>query len=271
MEAVLAFNEVDDAIDADGWGDLYTAPQKKMDKKARAMVQLAIEEELQSIIEDCKTTKEVWDTLEKLYAGSSITRRVHLRRKLVTLSLGDKSITAYVSEAKDTASQLRAAGYPVSEEEVAISILAGLPAEYDSVVTMMEGAGADASDGDKKGPQISVDKIQTSLLQLEQRLQERQPGRGSKNAGEAYMAAGSFTRSGFGGKPRRKPANGGECWGCGEPGHVKADCPNKLRGQRPQSRVVNLAFGAQHQVVRRVQPTSESDDEWVYTGRNVAY
>jgi hypothetical protein len=82
-----------------------------------------------------KTSKEVWDKLDGLYAAQSRVSAMQLRMQLATLKKQDLSATDYFNRVKNLADNLTAIGAPLRDDEVVAYILTGLPEEYDSLVT----------------------------------------------------------------------------------------------------------------------------------------
>ena len=187
------------------------------DQRALALLGLYVKEHHLPLMERCKTAKEAWQQLEAMYQAKSNARKLQLRKELVQLKMGPgEPLTKYVGRARDIQDQLRAAGHDVADQEVVWAVLAGLPAVYDTVVTVLE----TTTDKD-----MSLEDILPKLLQVEQR--ERQMERPDERA---LMAKPS---SGFGGGG--KPGGGGQqggadnrtCFYCKKKGHIKADCRKK--------------------------------------------
>ncbi|KAF8394863.1 hypothetical protein HHK36_018800 [Tetracentron sinense] len=76
------------------------------------------------------TSHDVWTSLETSYAAHSRARVLQLRMELQSLKKGPDSIQKYFQRAKTFAHQLALAGRPVCDEDLILSILAGLPSEY---------------------------------------------------------------------------------------------------------------------------------------------
>ena len=214
------------------WGAIETPNDVsvEIDKKAFAQIGLYVKEAHLSELEAFATTKAAWDHLESIYQAKSKARKVQLRKELVQLKKGaTEPLTTYVARAKNIQSQLVATGHRVADEDMVMSVLAGLPAEYDTVVAILE----TASEAD-----MSLDEILPKLLQVEQRTLR-------EHSGEKALAAkptGGF--SGFTGAPGARPGGRGPrfnprpnketraCHYCGIKGHLKKDC---FKWKREQS------------------------------------
>jgi hypothetical protein len=82
-----------------------------------------------------KTSKEVWDSLQKKFASSIKARTVHIRVELATVKKRDLSAADFFRKITGLASELAAADAPLRDEEVLAYLLAGLPDDYDPFVT----------------------------------------------------------------------------------------------------------------------------------------
>lgn len=173
------------------------------DLTAMAFIGLNVEKHLKTTIDACDTAKEAWDKLEDVYKAKSNARKLQLKRELTSISLKPKeSITLYVSRAKDIRDQLIAAGYEASEEEVALSLLAGLPEGYESIVDTIQ-ATTEALD---------IDELMPKLLIVEQRVKDRNDASLIKE--KAFVV----------------------CFKCGQKGHIKRNCPKKKEDEKDKRR-----------------------------------
>jgi hypothetical protein len=171
---------------------------KDEEKDAKALSQLimGVCDHHLSTVMACKTAKEAWETLESIFRSKSIAKRVQLKKQLVTLHLENDSITKYINRAKGIRDQLIAAGMQISEEDVVIHVLSGLPKEYEAVVTFLEGS-----------DELKLDTVMARLLQVEGRVDRRD------HDDRALMAHAKGV------------SNLMVCWHCKQPGHKKNKCP----------------------------------------------
>lgn len=167
------------------------------DAQALALITLYVEDHHLSTLEECDTSQEAWEKLEEIFKAKSLAKRLQHCRALTTLKLKNgESLTTYISRAKGIRDELMAAGYDVKTDEIVLSVLAGLPKEFDAVVTMLEGA----------GDELTLDDVMARLLPVAERLKMAE-GEGHS----AYMAGVK------------------KCWTCNEVGHTAAQCKKKVQ------------------------------------------
>jgi hypothetical protein len=135
-----------------------------------------------------KTAKELWDDLETTYKCKSNARKMLLRREINTLKLGSgEPISMYVARAEDLYKNLTAAGSDMKPEELAFAILAGLPDEYGTLVTILEAT----------SEKMSAKEMLPLLLQMEARLKLQGSSERGESQATAYAAKRLSSKKGF--------------------------------------------------------------------------
>jgi hypothetical protein len=187
--------------------------------KAMGLLIMCVEEQNLHIIERSNNAMEAWNALAALYRQTSTANLVQLRRQLTTLEKkADESVQQYVARARCIADQIRAAtGNEVEATDLVVSVLAGLPSEYNVVRTVIENMAA----------LPSLAEVQAKLL-----LVERQFAHLETTGDTAFYTKVEPARR-HGRFQKAKVANqvnfykDTECWYCKELGHVKRDCPKR--------------------------------------------
>ena len=220
---------------------------KEMDQKALALIGLSVEDHHLHTLEDSTSAKDAWGRLEAIYKSKSNARKLQLKKELNSLRKeSGEPLTKFVSRAKAIRGQLCAAGVEVKSEEVVWAVLAGLPKEYEVVVTVLQTA-----------EQLDdVDVLLSKLLIVEQSIGSStesdkalySSGRGSGRGrtledggrGQTLEDGGRGRTLEDGGRGRTledggrgqtfedNPRGGrrinGVCWNCGITGHREVDC-----------------------------------------------
>jgi hypothetical protein len=205
-----------------------------IEQKAKSMIGMTVEDHLLPLVDHAKSAKEAWDTFKARYVLNSASSRLHLRRDLNSLKMeGAETMSMYFARARRIRDDLVAIGDHIDDDQVAMSILAGLPKQYDTVITVMQ-------HGNQK---LSLDTCLANLLPMESKLQ-----RAEEEESVAVAHTAKFNK----GKPKKGLWNNSRdsdertCFYCGEKGHIKMNCPTRKadlkefeeqrmreRGQRP--------------------------------------
>jgi hypothetical protein len=112
---------------------------KKIDQKALSTISLLVHDTELIYLEDCETAAAAWDRLGEIYEAKGIMRRILLRRSLLLVQYEDNgSIQEYINEVTKITRQLKGIGTPVSDEDMALTLLIGLPDSFNHLITSLE-------------------------------------------------------------------------------------------------------------------------------------
>jgi transposase InsO family protein len=216
--------------------------------KALAAIGLAVEKHHLPIISKCQDAKEAWESLKATYEAKSNARKLQLKRELNHLRKEpSEPLTTYFSRATDIRDQLLSAGQEVPDDEIVLTILSGLPSEYDMVVTVL-------TTGNE---QHKLDELLAKLLQVEQRSTRtpdtKERALFSNGANTSFRGRGDGRQSkpggnwrpGGGSKPKQHSE--AECWHCGRKGHIQSECRSKARGEPARGRNARTNQNGGHQ------------------------
>ena len=197
----------------------------------------SISEEILQDVVAATTSKEAWDTLQRMLSSTTRARTVQIRVELATTKKRDLSAAAYFRKIKGLASELAAAGSALRDDEVIAYLLAGLGPEYDPFVTSMT----------TKSEPLTLDDVFAHLMAFEARQlqhqaelqlphgssanyagrggQQRTRGRGDRGRGRpVYTRGGAPSRSSDGRGDRRGNSSRPSCQICGKTGHTAVKC-----------------------------------------------
>jgi hypothetical protein len=114
-------------------------PSKASAEHACALILLHVDAMHFATIQHMTNAADVWDALEKSARGGVYARRLSLRRELHHgVMSGDESVQVYVARIRRICADLLAVGGSVTDDEAVPALLAGLPATYGVVVTVIE-------------------------------------------------------------------------------------------------------------------------------------
>jgi hypothetical protein len=203
-----------------GWAKALEDAADTNSDKALAVLGLYVEDHHLSVISAAKSAKEAWDRFEKVYKDTTVAQQLRLRKELNNLKLGSgEAVTKFVARARMLGEQLKSAGATVSDPDVVLAVLSGLPSEYDMLVTVLENSGS----------MPTLDEVLSKALQVEQK---QAPSNGSTST-KAYFGVGKGHYSSSTGSVARgsAPSSGQgkkTCFYCKKPGHFKRDCRKRL-------------------------------------------
>ena len=87
-------------------------------------------EQLLSYIRDAKTPKGAWENLRKIFAASTMARKLQLRQELSNLRQRDLSVADYTSKIKDICDSLASIDVNIEEGEMVQVSLGGLASKF---------------------------------------------------------------------------------------------------------------------------------------------
>ncbi|UYV84672.1 hypothetical protein LAZ67_X003058 [Cordylochernes scorpioides] len=177
-------------------------------EKALAMIALTISPSQQIHIMDCTTAREAWDTLEQVYEPKSRSRILQLKKQFISIRFEEQeTMTNYLGRLKICSDHLREAGAEMQDQDLAYSMLTGLPESYDGIIMGFSNV------EDKEFTSSTVKHV--LLAEYERRMARR-----VNNTNEA-MQFGTTTR-----KEDKKKKNF-TSYKCGKEGHIARSCRGK--------------------------------------------
>jgi len=244
VQFILTFRELGDHIDkniqAPTNADSLSAWRKE-DGKARAIIGLSLSDEHLEHVRDCDTAMAMWMAIEDLFQRRTLLNRLAARRRFYSVKMmeSEKAI-AYISRVRQLAADLKSMDAIVTDQEIAMTVLCGLPAKFEHLIVAI-----DAVANDEK---LTMDFVKSRLLQEEQRIIDRTPFP-TKPSGDSALVNRAFDRT----RPK--------CTHCKRPGHDESKCWDKYPHLRPNRR--GLLAAANVNSPAEVQDHESSGDEFI--------
>jgi gag-polypeptide of LTR copia-type/Zinc knuckle len=192
------------------------------DETARRIISFTVLDRLQGPIYYGKTAKGAWEELQRVHAPKDMQRKYSLMRRLFNLGTQNWSSIRDLEETFDVlVYNLSAVGKEFPDDELIMFFSNGLPAEtFRNWIQGQMAFVAKMSITDFKG-RVREEARRLNLI----------GGEGPEHLDpDAVQGNLANSRSQLCVFPPRKPNSNSRsitCYGCGEQGHIKAECPNK--------------------------------------------
>jgi hypothetical protein len=106
--------------------------------KAKRIIADSIKDHMIPYVSSKKTLKEMFDSLNRLYEGKNINRKMNLRTQLKNTRMQkEESIQEYFSRLSQFKEQLEAIGDTIDEDELIMMALNGLTRPWDAFIQMI--------------------------------------------------------------------------------------------------------------------------------------
>ncbi|KAG8493268.1 hypothetical protein CXB51_010719 [Gossypium anomalum] len=201
---------------------------KQQDRLLTSWLLTTIDAALLPSFTEARSACDVWNTASELFAADTGAKQSRLRHELHSLKKGTLSVTAYVTRIKNICSILETSGSRISDTEKLEIILAGLPPEFEGVVS---------SASLSTGP-LSLQRVVNALVECETRLHRATQDVSlhanlveSASVGDGSVRGGRSSPRGRGRnfKPRI------QCQICNRFGHLAQRCDYRYRRESEDS------------------------------------
>ena len=142
---------------------------KKMDCKALFLIHQCVDPQNFAKIASATSTKQAWDILAKVYAGSNRLKRVKmqtLKRQFELLQMNEKEgIAEYLNCVQSLSNQMMACGEILKDQDLVVKVLRTLSSRFDYVVAAIEES--------KDFTEMKLDELQYSLESTQEKNQRK--------------------------------------------------------------------------------------------------
>ena len=166
------------------------------DKKVMFLISQNVTNGMIGHIQDLQTSKEAWDTLEKLYSTNTKARKIQLKNELNNMKKNNLSVNDYVLKIKEVADALGSIGAPPEDDDLVSAVLNGLNDDkwkaFSTSVYVRE-----------KFPDF--EELISLMITEEMRMQGPNAGKASRDQTQAFY---SNSGRGRGGRSQRRRGGG---------------------------------------------------------------
>ena len=217
-------NPVAPVLDGTDAARLRLAEWKKKDNCALAQIALTVGNSELVHVKGAKSAAEAWKKICGVYEAKGLAAKIFLRRRFFNIKLREgESMQTHINAVRELADQLEAIGAPVTDGDIAMTLLCSLPQQYDSLIVALEARPAN---------ELTGEFVASRLLAEEKRRQESFDVK-VKSTTEAAFVGNLSDQSG--------KKNGRTCWNCNKPGHFAHQCYRKKRDPGNKSHVAAVS------------------------------
>ncbi|KAM1351501.1 hypothetical protein ACFXTH_005260 [Malus domestica] len=165
------------------------------DKALMTLITATLSTAALSCVIGCRSSSDMWNHLKERFAHMSRTSIVQLKIDLQNIKKGSESIDAYLQRIKECRDQLAIAGVVISDEDIVIVALRGLPTDYNTIKSVIRG----------RESLVSLKELRSQLKADESTLEE---GLKQPHLMAAMFANASNTTYETGGSSNSRPYTG---------------------------------------------------------------
>ncbi|UYV66781.1 K02A2.6-like, partial [Cordylochernes scorpioides] len=175
-----------------------------------------------SLILTCKTSKQIWASLTKIYEGDIKKKSIEARNNVSRLRMYlEESWKDYLHSSENLLENARIMGATIDDEEFIYSVIKGLPQKYNIIAMQIN---------TMNNPTLSDIESQFSLYQ--ERYHEK-----DFSSSSAYKASQSESKKFY---PKNKFKYKPECYICNKIGHKANDCWHNQKNKGNNNRREDL-------------------------------
>ncbi|KAM1941073.1 hypothetical protein ACFX13_028698 [Malus domestica] len=109
------------------------------DKALMTLITATLSTAAISCVIGCCSSQEMWSNLRERFSNMTRTSIVQMKIDLQNIKKGSESIDLYLQRIKDCRDQLAAVGVHISDEDIVIVALKGLPPEFNTIKAVIRG------------------------------------------------------------------------------------------------------------------------------------
>ena len=125
-------------LESKGMQDALTDDGHADSSKALGLLKLLMDDSILSMMDGIDNCSDAWDALQDLFASTTAANIMQLKKQFNSFSMkGKESIAAYMQRARKLQFEMSAAEVQVTDADLMMTILQGLPTEYGMIKTII--------------------------------------------------------------------------------------------------------------------------------------
>ncbi|KAJ1443875.1 gag-polypeptide of LTR copia-type [Sesbania bispinosa] len=93
----------------------------------------SVDQNVITLLSNVKSSKQAWDTLNKMFASKTRARIMYLKERLSRSTKGSKTMSQYLHDIKSLADELAVINCPLDDDDIVIHILNSLGTDYREI------------------------------------------------------------------------------------------------------------------------------------------
>ncbi len=106
--------------------------------KVQAIIGLTLSDELLENVREVETTKAMWTAIKNVFERHTLLNKLSARKKFYTATMkSEESVLQFSNRIRQLGATLKSMNVVISESEMAMSLLNGLPDEYNALISAL--------------------------------------------------------------------------------------------------------------------------------------
>lgn len=247
MKALLMNIDAWDAVELVTFPEERQAEFKNKNRKAYSTLMLGLADDVAINVYEATTSKEVWDTLCRIYEPKDAEIKHTLKNELSNLKKDPtQTMTQHVNKLRKLVQRLAITGYTIPVEDQLTRLFNSLPEEYEVIVSILQ-----------MQSDLTFDTAVSHLLRAEEKL-KRKIDATESNTKEEVLFSKVVT-------PKRVSTQ--TCFYCKKPGHIQRECRKKKfddkRRKKYNSNHKYKTNSPNFEALAVLEDNDQHDDSWI--------
>ena len=174
IQFALSLRDLDEYLTAEPPASEHStfASWKKNDKKAKAMIALSLQDDHLEQVQHATSAKEIWNLISDIFEKHTLLNKLTARRQFYTAKMREtEKVRSFATRIRQLASSLKSMGVKVKDDEMAMTLLCGVPSRFDNLISALD---AVVDDKEKFTFEFVLSRLEQEERRHANRLEEEQ-------------------------------------------------------------------------------------------------